>query len=124
MMRSFLERLMFPYAAYTNPYKSVFPKKINTGSIYTMNITEEQIKEYGYKDSLSRTEMTLQMIFGASESLYSYDTYQFDDYSKVVADRFDSEKKAKRRKEEFPIDCEKALKWGRDLPKINFLIMR
>ncbi len=112
VMRSFLERLMFPYAAYTNPYKSVFPKKINTGSIYTMNITEEQIKEYGYKDSLSRTEMTLQMIFGASESLYSYDTYQFDDYSKVVADRFDSEKKAKRRKEEFPIDCEKAFEMG------------
>lgn len=112
VMRSFLERLMFPYAAYTNPYQSIFPKKINTGFIYTMNITEEQIKEYDYKGYLGRTEMTLQMIFGASESLYSFDTYQFDDYSKVVADRFDSEKKAKRRKEVFPKDCEKAFEMG------------
>jgi len=44
--------------------------------------------------------------------LCSYDTYQFEDYSKVVATRFDPEKKAKRRKEVFPIDCEKAFKLG------------
>jgi hypothetical protein len=45
-------------------------------------------------------------------SLFSYDTYQFKDYSKVVADRFDVEKKAKRRKEVFPKECEKAYEMG------------
>lgn len=52
------------------------------------------------------------MLFGASESLCSYDTYQFEDYSKVVADLFDPEKKAKRREDVFPKDCEKAFKMG------------
>lgn len=112
MMRSFLERLMFPYTVYILPYQSIFPRKIKTGFIYTMNITEEQIKEYGYKEFLNRTEITAGMLFGACESLYSYDTYQFEDYSKVVADRFDHEEKAKRRKEVFPIDCEKAFEMG------------
>jgi hypothetical protein len=52
------------------------------------------------------------MVFGNSEYLCSCDTYQFKDYTKVVADRFDPEKKARRRREVFPQDCEKALALG------------
>jgi len=52
------------------------------------------------------------MLFGASESLCSYDTYQFEDYSKVVADLFDVEEKAKRREEVFPRDCDKTFEMG------------
>lgn len=111
-MRSFMERLMFPYLTYTDPPESLFPKKINTGFIYTMNATEEQMNEFGFGQHLSINEMLLQMIFGASETLFSFDTYQFEDYSKVVSDRFDSEKKAKRRDEVFPKDCEKAFEMG------------
>ena len=107
-MRSFMERLMFPYLTYTDPMKSLFPKKINTGFIYTMNVTEEQMKEYGFNHHFNLNEMVLKIIFGASESLFSFDTYQFKDYSKVVSDRFDPEKKAERRKEVFPNDCKKA----------------
>ena len=47
-MRSFMERLIYPYLTYNNPPKSLFPKKINTGFIYTMNAKEEQVKESGY----------------------------------------------------------------------------
>ena len=111
-MRSFLERLMFPYLTYTDPLKSLFPKKINTGFIFTMNVTEEHMKEYGYNHHFGLNEMVLKIIFGAAESLLSFDTYQFKDYSKVVSDRFDSKKKAKRRKEVFPDDCEKAFAMG------------
>ncbi len=42
----------------------------------------------------------------------SYDTYQFEYYSKVVADGIDGEKKKKRREEVFPLDCEKAFELG------------
>lgn len=56
--------------------------------------------------------MVLQMIFGDSETIYSFDTYQFEDYLKVVADRFNPEKKAKQRKDVFPNDCEKAFEMG------------
>ncbi len=118
-MRSFMERLIFPYLTYTDPPQSLFPKKMNTGLIYTMNATEEQMKEYGFGEHLRLNEMLLQMIFGASESLFSFDTYQFKDYSKVVANRFDPEKKAKRRKEIFPKDCEKAFEMGAKFAKKN-----
>ncbi len=111
-MKSFMERLMFPYLTYTMPPQSLFPKKINTGFIYTMNITEEQFKEHGYHTNMLLTEWVLELLFGSSESLFSFDTYQFKDYSKVVADRFDAEEKAKRRKEVFPNDCKKAFDMG------------
>ncbi len=110
-MRSFMERLMFPYSAYSNPLLSLFPGKIHTGFIYTGNATEEEMKER-FGQHFRINEMVMKMIFGASESLVSSDTYQFEDYSKVVSDRFDPAKKAKRRAEVFPQDCEKAFDMG------------
>jgi multimeric flavodoxin WrbA len=114
-MRSFMERLLFPYRPYADPrdpQQSLFPKKIHTGFIYTMNATEEQMKEWEFDQHPRLNARFLHLIFGASESLFCYDTYQFENYSKVVADRFDPEKKAKRRKEVFPVDCEKAFAMG------------
>jgi multimeric flavodoxin WrbA len=111
-MKSFLERLMFPYSEYTDPPHSLFPKKIKTGFIYTMNITEKMMMEWGYIEHFKRHEIILKRIFGNSEYFCSFDTYQFDDYSKMVATRFDHVKKAQRRKEIFPKDCEKAFDMG------------
>ena len=48
-MRSFMERLIYPYLTYNNPPRSLFPKKISTGYIYTMNATEEQLEGSGYE---------------------------------------------------------------------------
>ncbi len=118
-MKSFMERLLFPYMTYSDPPQLLFPKKINTGFIYTMNVTEEQMKKFGFGQHIRLNEIILKMIFGVSESLFSCDTYQFEDYSKVVADRFDVDKKAKRRKEEFPKDCEKAFEMGARFAKRN-----
>ena len=111
-MRSFMERLIFPYLTYTNPPGSLFPRKIPTGLIYTMNVTEDLLKEYGFGQPISNSERLLRMIFGSAESLLCFDTYQFEDYSKIVGDRFDPEKKAARRREVFPKDCEKAFEMG------------
>jgi multimeric flavodoxin WrbA len=114
-MRSFLERLLFPYFTYTDPPRSLFPQKIPTAFIYTMNITEELMREWGYQWFFDNHQRLLQIIFGASELLCSFDTYQFKDYGKVVVERFDPEKKAVRRREVFPLDCDKALALGRRL---------
>lgn len=111
-MRSFMERLVFPFVTYTDPPGSLFPRKIKTGFIYTMGATEEMAKEYGLDQHININKMFLERTFGSSESLCSYDTYQFEDYSKVFAPRFDPEKKAKRRREIFPIDCKKAFEMG------------
>lgn len=111
-MASFLDRLTFQYLTYSDPPQSLFPKKINTGFIYTMNVTEEQMQEFGFANHLVINENILQWVFGISETLSSFDTYQFEDYSKVVAPRFDPVKKAKRREAVFPEDCKKAFDMG------------
>jgi hypothetical protein len=111
-MRSFLERLLFQHLVYSFPPKTLFPGKINVGWVYTMNVPEEFIKQIGYDRLFSDNERVMGMILGNAESLMSYDTYQFDDYSKVVADGIDEAKKRKRREEVFPEDCEKAFELG------------
>lgn len=111
-MRAFIERLVFPFLPYTEQPWSIFPRRIKTGFIYTLGATEEMAKELGFDHHIRTTEMILDMVFGASETLCSYDTYQFEDYSKVVAPLFDPEKKAQRRKEVFPLDCAKAFNMG------------
>ena len=112
MMKSFLERLVFPYWTYTDPSQSLFPKRIPAGLIYTMNVTEDLAKDFGYGTHFAVNERVLRVVFGSAESLLSCDTYQFEDYSTVVATRFDPERKAKRRREVFPRDCEKAYAMG------------
>jgi multimeric flavodoxin WrbA len=116
-MRSFMERLLFPYFTYDDPPRSLFPRKIPTAFIYTMNITEEMMKEWGYEQTFANHRLLLQLVFGAAESLCSFDTVQFKDYSKMAAARFDPEHKAKWRREVFPQDCARALALGARLAK-------
>ncbi len=111
-MRSFMERYVFPYLVYSDSLPSLYPKNIPVGFIYTMGIKEEYFDMFGLKKTIELNENFTKRIFGYSESLCSTDTYQFDDYSKYVADKFDLEEKAKRRKEVFPLDCQKAFEMG------------
>jgi multimeric flavodoxin WrbA len=114
-MRSFMERLLFPYMTYTDPPGSLFSGRLRTGFIYTFGATEEMAKERGFDSHVAANELLLKLIFGVSETICSYDTYQFEDYSKIYAPRWDPEQKARRRSEVFPIDCEHAFEMGRRL---------
>jgi multimeric flavodoxin WrbA len=111
-MRSFMERFIFPYLVYSISPMSLYPKNIPVGYIYTMGAKDENFDVYGLHKVFELNEGVATRIFGYSESLYSTDTYQFDDYSKYVTDRFDPAEKAKRRAEVFPQDCEKAFEMG------------
>jgi len=111
-MRSFMERYIFPYLVYSATPESLYPKNTPVGYIYTMGWKEEHLELFGFRKTIELNETVTARIFGYSESLYSTDTYQFDDYSKYVADRFDPEEKAKRRAEVFPLDCERAYEMG------------
>jgi multimeric flavodoxin WrbA len=111
-MRSFMERLLFPFYPYVDPPDTLFPRKIPTGFIYTLGATEALCKERGFDHHIRMNAMFIDRVFGATETLCCYDTYQFEDYSKVYAPRFDPEKKAKRRQEVFPVDCSKAFELG------------
>ncbi len=83
-MRSFLERLLFAPVVYSMPARSLFPRRIKTAMLYTMNAPEDMCRERGYGSMFKAAEMSLTMIFGSAESFYCYDTCQFPDYSKVV----------------------------------------
>ncbi|SHJ71009.1 flavodoxin family protein [Propionispora hippei] len=111
-MRSFMERLIFPYLVYDEAGTSLFSKKVDLGFIYTMNVSEEVMKEWGYDQYFSFNEKMAGRIFGRVESLYVTDTYQFSDYSKYESSRFDAAHKLKRHQEVFPVDCESAFQMG------------
>ncbi len=114
-LRSFMERLLFPYLVYTMPPRTLFTRKISIGLIYTMNCPEEFAAKVGYDRLFKSNEEVMNMVLGNAKSLMCYDTYQFEDYSKVVADGIDESKKKKRREEVFPVDCENAFNLGAGL---------
>jgi multimeric flavodoxin WrbA len=118
-MQSFLERLIFPFLTYTDPPESIFPGKIRTGFIYTLGADEEMAHQRGFDARIAMNEFFLKLILGHSESICSYDTYQFEDYNKIFAPRWDPEKKAKRRTEVFPEDCRRAFEMGKRLAVIE-----
>jgi multimeric flavodoxin WrbA len=111
-MRSFLERLIFPYLVYDPEGSTLFPRRIPVGFIYTMGVVEELMEEIGYHQYFNTIKKLTERIIGESESLYVTDTYQFDDYTKYVSSRFNPEEKLKKRREVFPQDCEKAFQMG------------
>ncbi len=111
-MRSFMERLLFPFMTYTDPPGTLYSGKARTAFLYTLGATEELAKERGFDRHIAANEMLMKLIFGNSETLCSFDTYQFLDYSKYYAPRWDPEQKAKRRAEAFPVDCRHAFELG------------
>jgi len=92
--RAFLERLCFPYLKYSKDVCSLYPRRINTAMIYTMNAPDQILQRIGYDRMFAMTQMTLGMHFGACEVLLSSDTLQYSDYDKYEAEAFD--KNAKR----------------------------
>jgi multimeric flavodoxin WrbA len=114
LMRSFLERLTFPYLVYDVQRSSLFKRKMPVAFIYTMGAPENMIKDVGYDRQFNLMERILTRIFGgSSEWMASTDTCQFDDYTKYESSAFDKDAKAARRKEVFPTDCQKAFDMGK-----------
>jgi multimeric flavodoxin WrbA len=116
-MRSFMERLMFPYLTYTPGYKSIFPGKVMAGLVYSMNVTEEAMPAYNQDKSVEASRGVMTRVFGNCEILLCTDTLQFSDYSKYVSTAWDPAAKAKRREEVFPQDCERAYELGANLAR-------
>jgi multimeric flavodoxin WrbA len=111
-MRSFMERLLFPYVTYTPERACIFPGKTRTALIYTMNVSEENVAAYHQDVSVEASRGVMTRVFGNCEALLSTDTLQFSDYSKYVSTLFDPVAKARRHEEVFPRDCERAYEMG------------
>jgi len=116
-MRSFMERLFFPYISYEGKLSS-FGKKINTAFIYTMNAPAFALPFISYNKLFNQNKKSMKRIFGNSESLIVTSTYQFDDYDKYAMTLFSGTKRLKRRETVFINDCKKAFLLGRKLTNI------
>jgi multimeric flavodoxin WrbA len=110
-MRSFMERLLFPNLTYTRPPQSLAPRQIPTAFMYTMNVSEQLMKE-SYGTFIAANASVLKMMYGSSESFFCNETLQFEDYDKVVFSYFDPEERRERRREIFPHDCRRAFDLG------------
>lgn len=109
-MRALIERLLYPYAKYDKFQSNLFTRRIPVGFVYTMNWTEELLRFLNV--GLPFVEGSLEKTFGPLETLYCYDTLQFNDYAEYDITLFDVDAKKRRREEQFPIDCRSAYDMG------------
>jgi len=115
--RSFLERLLFPNISYDEFGRSDFPRQVSCGLIFTMNCPAQYVKDVGYDVLFENYVRLMGILKGPCELLTSHETWQFSDYSVMNAAMFDVEAKARRRAEQFPVDCQRAFEMGARLAK-------
>ena len=112
-MRSCIERLCFQYLRYANPPATLFPRRIRTAFVYTMNVPEGMVADTGLGQHIEISRGFMERTFGHCETLLATDTLQFDDYSKYENTLFDPDAKQRRYREEFPKDEARARELGR-----------
>ena len=90
-------------------------KRICSATIYTMNCPNEEVYRQMNYPILMDTAAQQLGVFGPTEILCSYDTYQFSNYDRYDAATFSETHKAEVRNTQFPIDLEKAYELGKRL---------
>ncbi len=115
-MKSFLERLCYPYGSYETGYRSLAPKKIKTVTIYTMN----NLPEYAPLGAMDNIDMFVGHIFTPPTRICAYNTYQFRDYSKYLVEVFSESEKNEYKEKTFPKELLTAFNIGKELA-CNFL---
>ncbi len=115
MLRAFMERLVFPAVNYSEFGKPVVLKQLHSATIYTMNcLNEEFYRQINYHILMDAQAQQLG-IFGPTEILRCYDTYQFTNYDKYDAAAFNESHKAQVRDTQFPKDLQQAFDLGKRL---------
>ena len=114
-LRAFMERMEFPAVNYSDYSKPVVLKHICSATIYTMNCPNEEVYRQMNYHVLMDTSAQQLGVFGPTEVLCSYDTYQFPNYDRYDAATFSEVHKAEVRNTQFPIDLEKAYELGKRL---------
>lgn len=115
-MIAFIERLFFSNYIYSDEIPTVFPKKLPSAFIYTMNMTERHFEFFNMKERLGMYEtFTTRILRVVPKVLRAYDTVQFKDYSRYESSIFNPEEKFAYREKHFADDCAAAYEIGRDL---------
>lgn len=130
VMRSFMERLLFPNITYDDPPVRPRDLDIRCAFVFTLGMDEQTAERFRVPDIFQTTANPLRNLMsgqtqppvmgsddapGGPDIFVSYDTLQFADYSRMQAARFDPAAKTARRAESFPEDCRKAFELGERL---------
>lgn len=107
-MRTFLERLAFPWLSY-NDYSMTAPKKMPVVLIETMNGQPERNNSQGY----GSMEYCIASALGQPEHLIAYNTYQVRNYANFELAGFSEEAKRKWRDEHWEQDLQRAFDMGK-----------
>ena len=114
-LRAFMERLVFQAVNYSDFGHPLTGKPKRSATILTMNCPDEETyRANNYHILMDASARQLGM-FGPTELLYSFDTYQFNDYSRYDAAQLPEEHKARVRETRFPQDLQKAYELGKRL---------
>ena len=116
-LHSFFERLLFPITAYSSNREGLPDVKLPFAFIYTMNVTEEVFNKGWFNTSLETWERMLGRLSLKTSRLCAFNTYQFDDYSKYVADAFSEAEKAAYKQAHWSEDCAAAYQLGSEFYK-------
>jgi len=111
-LKSFVERMVFPYFTYEQGYRSIAPKRALVTMIYTMNVTEQMYRELNYDAALSNIEQFVGHTFTPPRRLCAFNTYQFDRYDRYVVECFDEAAKAEYKRTHWADDCQRAYDEG------------
>jgi multimeric flavodoxin WrbA len=109
-MRTFLERLAFPWLSY-NDYSMTAPKKMPVVLIETMNGLPERNNSQGY----GSMEYCIASALGQPEHLIAYNTYQVRKYDNFELAGFSEEAKRQWRDEHWEQDLQKAFDMGKHM---------
>lgn len=116
-LRAFMERLIFPVVNYSDFMHPIVNKPKRSATIITMNCpNEEWYHNNGYDVLMDVNGRSLGM-FGPTELFYSFDTYQFNDYSRYDAAQIPAEHKKQMHETQFPKDLDRAYELGQRLVK-------
>ena len=121
MFRNVIERLLFPILRYDKGERpgtasKYIDKKMKTALIYTMNVTPEMYKQYGYETILGPDQRYMEMMFGSCEVLNAHNTWQFfPDYEKFDTSAVDLDSKQWYRDNQWPKDLQAAYDLGKRL---------
>ena len=89
------------------------PKR--SATIITMNCPNEEWYHNNSYDVLMDVNGRSLGMFGPTELFYSFDTYQFNDYSRYDAAQIPAEHKKQMHETQFPKDLERAYELGQRL---------
>lgn len=107
-MRTFLERLAFPWLSY-NDYSMTAPRKMPVVLVETQNGTQEANNCNGY----GSMEYCITRALGQPEKLIAYNTYQVKNYANYELAGFSEEAKRQYREAHWEEDLQKAFEAGK-----------